>query len=76
MLGLDHGIERIVQKFEENMLSRFHTYPPSDAQIMARCAAQQFRSKWRNFKNGDFFEAPSLQDGFFVTRCVRLRLYS
>jgi hypothetical protein len=71
MLGLDHGIERIFQQFEENMLSRFHTHPPSDAQVMAKCAAEQFRRKWKNFEDGDYFEVPLLPDGFFVTRCVR-----
>jgi hypothetical protein len=72
MLGLDHGIERIIQRFEESMLARFHDYPSSDAQVMARTAAEQFRIKWRNFEDGDFFDIPSLEDGLFVTRCVRI----
>ena len=72
MLGLDHGIERIVKIFEENILSRLNDYPLSDAQDMAQCAADHFREKWNNFENGDFFDLPLLPEGeeFFVTRYV------
>jgi hypothetical protein len=72
MIGLNHGIERIVKIFEKNILSRLNGYPVNDAQVMAKCAADHFREKWNTFENGNFFDLPLLQEGeeFFVTRCV------